>query len=411
MDEANTANLESYTLMNRNHPVLDFTYNRRTRETTDLVPREGIDWKPLGIGLIERTPNRYDLAAWIASRAMPDLRPNLALVLRETSLRHAPDLMFSSLGLNLSDHYWFKPENMEIDWHDVNFFENGYVGALGNMLLEGAPASAEPTYRGIPLQSPDSATGGMLAKTWVHHKGNDFLVKGGTGNENREPYNEVLATKLFTRLYGQDEFVSYTLVDRAGRAYSSCKTMVTVETELIPAADILIGFGITEGRDLHQGYLSAGRTLGVEGLQTAIDKMIVADHLMANFDRHTHNFGLIRTAETRDGYRVAPLFDNGCGFYSRATTSELETGRYLWKSHPFREYPSQQLALVEDVSWYDPSCLEGFIDDIAEVLSMNPHLDERFIEAVQQQTVRQIATVTDLAAERNGLFAGFSGRA
>ena len=97
-----------------------------------------------------------------------------------------------------------------------------------------------------------------------------------------------------------------------------------------------------------------------------IDKTIIVDFLMANFDRHTRNFGLIRDAEELDGYRIAPLFDHGCGFYSRATTTELEQGCYLWESHPFREYPSQQLALVEDFSWYDPSALGDFEDIIAE---------------------------------------------
>lgn len=61
MNEKNERNLAPFTLMNRNHPVLDFVYNRRTRETADIVPREGIAWKPLGIGLRERTPNRYDI--------------------------------------------------------------------------------------------------------------------------------------------------------------------------------------------------------------------------------------------------------------------------------------------------------------------------------------------------------------
>ena len=98
MNEKNERNLAPFTLMNRNHPVLDFVYNRRTRETADIVPREGIAWKPLGIGLRERTPNRYDLAAWIASRSIPDMRPNLAPVLRELAARHGIDLMFDSWG-------------------------------------------------------------------------------------------------------------------------------------------------------------------------------------------------------------------------------------------------------------------------------------------------------------------------
>ena len=403
MGEKNPGNLESYTLMNRDHPVLGFTYNRRTRETTDVEPLEGITWKPLGVGLRERDPNRYDLAAWIAARAIPDLRPNLAPVLREVVAQHAADLMFASWGLNLSDQYWFKPAGSDLRWHDVNYFENGYQEDLGETLLAGASPKRLPK----PAHSPDTATPGMLAKTWMRRNGVDYLVKGGSSSENREPYNELLATRLLSRLLAEDEFVAYDLIEWRGRAYSSCPTMVSSETELIPAADVLTAFGITEGRDSHRGYLEAGRELGVPGIAEAVDKMIVVDFLMANFDRHTYNFGLIRNVETLDGYRVAPLFDNGCGFYSRATIGELEVGRYLWESHPFRPYPSQQLSLVEDLSWYDSSLLQGFEDDIASVLSLNPYLDERFIEAVQYQTARQIATVNDVAAERGRMFGGF----
>ena len=232
MNEKNERNLAPFTLMNRNHPVLDFVYNRRTRETADIVPREGIAWKPLGIGLRERTPNRYDLAAWIASRSIPDMRPNLAPVLRELAARHGIDLMFDSWGLNLSDQYWFKPVDIDVDWHDVNYFENGYEEALGETLLGGSAPAGTSTAR--ITHSPDTATPGMLSKTWIHRDGTNLLVKSGTGNENREPYNELLATKLLARLLDDEDFVAYSLTERHGRAYSTCPTFITSETELIP---------------------------------------------------------------------------------------------------------------------------------------------------------------------------------
>ena len=59
---------------------------------------------------------------------------------------------------------------------------------------------------------------------------------------------------------------------------------------------------------------------------------------------------------------------------------------------------------MEDLGWYDPSALDGFLDDIAEVLGENPEIDERFIAAVQK---RQIQTVNDLAAERGIVVAGW----
>lgn len=412
-----TAHRACYTLMCRDHEVLDFAYDFRSGAVADLELLDGIAWKPLGIGRLDKAPNRYDFAEWLRNRAIPGMRPNMPVALRDLMVRTPAALMFQSWGLSLSDPYWFRPEGVRARWADVNYFDNGYEEAFGDLMLAGespkaarvvsADRSEQPGRGPAITHSPDTATNGMLSKTWVRRRGVDYLIKGGAGNENREPYNEKLATRLLARLLAPGEFVPYTITERGGRAYSSCRNMASADIELVPAQDVLCAFAVSEGRDPHGGYLRALDELGVPQAQQLIDKMIIVDHLMANFDRHTHNFGLLRNVETLDGYRVAPLFDHGCGFYSRATTAELEARPYVWESHPFREYPSQQLALVRDLSWYDPTALEGFEDDIAEVLSENPEIDGRFIEAVQRQTARQIRTVNDLAAERGMVVTGW----
>ncbi len=390
--------------MSRNHEVLSFTYNFRTGETTDLKPHDGIDWKPLGIGRRDKLPNRYDLSEWLRNRAIPAVRPHLSAVLRELTSPTPTALMLGSWGLSLTDPYWFKPEGAEVSWSEINYHNHRYDETFGEFMLGESDTALSSN---VVSRSPDVSTNGMLAKAWVHRDGVDYLIKGGTGNENREPYNEKLATHLLRRLLEDGEFVKYEVIHYQGRAYSSCASFVSDDAELIPAQDVLTAFAVTEGRDLHRGYLNALAELDVPQRQHLIDKMIVADYLMANFDRHTHNFGLIRNPEALDEYRIAPLFDNGCGFYCRATTEELENRPYAWEGHPFREYPSQQLSLVEDLSWYDPSALDGFMDDIDEVLSENPELNERFIAAVQRQTTRQIDTVNRLAAERGLIVAGW----
>lgn len=395
-----------FVLMNRNHPVASFAYRFTDGAVTHLEPLDDVAWKPFGIGRLDKAPNRYDFAEWVRNRAIPGVRPNLPLILRDLKARSAAALMFESWGLSLSDPYWFKPQTANANWEDVNYFANGYENGFGSLTLSESVARSPQRIPAI-TRTPDTATNGMLNKAWVRKGGRDYLLKGGTGNENREPFNEALATKLLSRLLSPKEFVPYKVVERGGRAHSSCPNMVSAETELIPAQDVLTAFAVSEGRDLHHGYLAALEQLEVPRFRQLIDKMIVVDHLMANFDRHTHNFGLIRNAETLDGYQVAPLFDHGCGFYCRATTAELEAGPYRWESHPFREYPSQQLALVQDLSWYDPSALEGFLGDIAEVLGQNPEMNQRFIEAVQKQTRRQIDAVNNLAAERGLIVPGW----
>lgn len=417
-----------YTLMSCDREVLAFTYDFRSGEVTELEPLDGIAAKPFGVGRLDKNPNRYDLAEWLRNRAIPSGRPHLPVALRHWALGTPAEFMFASWGLSLTDAYWFRPEGVEASWSAVNYFDNGYDENFGDALLDGSLGGrllaeegramdppdafhiADPVVsnaRAAIAQTPDSTTDGMLGKRWVRRQDGDYLIKGGSGNENREPFNEKLACRLLARLLEPEEFVEYEIVKHRGRAYSSCKNMVDSGTELIPAQDVLTAFAVTEGRDLHRGYLDALVQLEVPGARRLVDKMIVVDHLMANFDRHTRNFGLIRDTETLDGYRMAPLFDHGCGFYSRATTAELEARPYSWLSHPFREYPSQQLALVEDLTWYDPSALTDFEDDIADVLGENPEIDEHFIAAVQKQTVRQIASVNALASERGIVVAGW----
>ena len=383
--------LKPYTLMNRNHAVLDFVYDDGRKRVSIERVREGAAWAPLGAGLAGRKPNGEDFAAWLRRRYMPPLRPEAARLMRAAGVSSTDALMFGSLGLNLSDQYWFKLEGVDLDWHDVNFFENGY----------------ERTADG-PFRTPDSSTPGALEKRWERIDGIDCLIKGSSGSDEREPYNEVLATRLFRRLLEEGEYVPYEMVERDGRTCSSCPTFVTAQTEFIPAADVAVGAGITEGRDFYRGYAAFCEGKGIEDVRTGLSKMIVCDHVMANFDRHRGNFGLVRTVETLDGWRMAPLFDNGAGFFSRATLRELERERFVWTANPFEEYPLQQLARVEDLSWYDPHMLDGFDDEVRAVLGRNPSLPEAFVEHAARHVLRNIAAVDDVAAERNAVWAGFA---
>ena len=390
MGQKSLISLKRYTLMNRNHEVLDFIYDNDKKRTDIVAIRGDAAWAPLGVGLKGRRPNALDLAVWLQRRYMPPLRPEAPALLRNAGASSTDELMFASLGLNLSDQYWFRPEGVSLDWHDVNFFENGY---------EYDPAA--------PMRTPDSSTPGALEKRWERIGGIDCLVKGSSGSDQREPYNEVLATKLMNRLLDPAEYVPYTMEDRNGKKCSICPTMVTSETEFISANEVAVHAGITEGRDFYRGYVDACERFGIREAKTSLAKMIVCDHVAANFDRHRGNFGLMRTVESLDGWRIAPLFDNGAGFFSRATIIELARERFTWLAHPFAEYPSQQLALVEDLSWYDPLMLKGFAEEVAELLGSNNALPDEFAEHAARHVQRQIDAVDDLAAERALVVPGF----
>ena len=87
--------------------VLDL--NVQPTHSSDIVP----GWKPLGIGLRERTPNRYDLAADRDSR-----RPNLAPVLRAGATTTSPTFAWGHCPIS---------SPLISTWEIVNYF-HGHTG-------------------------------------------------------------------------------------------------------------------------------------------------------------------------------------------------------------------------------------------------------------------------------------------
>ena len=383
--------LSEHTLMNAEHPVLDFMYDSK-RHAVEITATHDLRYAPLGSGkgavsaaqpLGEMRPNKYDLLAWLQHRYMPPLRPEARALLEEAQVASVDMLMFGSLGLNLSDCFWFKPRGSRLTWADVNFYENGY--------------SFDPR---APMRTPDSSTPGMLPKRWMRRGGIDVLVKGASSAEDREPYGELLATRLLARLLEPDDFVPYELELSEGRAYSVCPTIGSPGCELIAARELVAFAGIEYKWNFYEAYAASCERLGVPDARRQLAKMIVCDYIMANFDRHQGNFGLVRNPQTHEELRIAPLFDNGAAFFSHATLAELKARRYSYTAYPCCEYPTQQLALAEDYSWYRPEALDGFEDDVREVLGSNPHLPEEFAEVAAQQVGRSIQIVNEHAEER-----------
>ena len=230
-----------------------------------------------------------------------------------------------------------------------------------------------------------------------------YLLKGSSSIDQREPYGEALATRLAARLMNPGEYVPYVLEFEGDTALSACKTMATESVGFLSANELVTWAGISEGRDLLTNYLAALNRLQAPRTQELVSKMMVADYVMANFDRHKGNFGIMRNSETLDDVRVAPVFDNGGGFFSRATVGELRHKAFAYQSNPFEVYPLVQVARTPDLSWYDPEMLDGFPDEVKEVLSENELLTPEFVDLATKQVKRHIEVVNELAAERISL--------
>lgn len=130
----------------------------------------------------------------------------------------------------MSDQYWVKPADSNIEYKDINFFEHGFKDSefTNATFSSGVDSSAK-----ISLISPNNTTDGRLKKTWIIENNKRYLLKGGYKNEVMQPFNEVLASIICERL--GFNHIKYTIEVINGKVVSKCECFINTDTELIPA--------------------------------------------------------------------------------------------------------------------------------------------------------------------------------
>ncbi len=377
-----------YKLMNKNIEVLKFLYDKETHTITKIIRVIHPEHAPLGSIEYKTGITRKALNNWWKDRSIPASRSRFKEVMAEMDIHSSVELLERCFGLSLSDQYWVKEENSDIDWKDINFFENDFSEDMGKLLMGQIDYSDA-----LDIFSPDNSSDGNLKKKWKIINGNRYLVKGGNSFNNQEPFNEVIATRLYELILNKEDYVPYHLIQENDTFYSACPTMINTEEELVSAyyIDRMIK---QKGNDsLYHHFLESCKTLNIPNAKMQIDKMIVCDYIIANYDRHYRNFGAIRKIDTLEWKSIAPIFDSGSSLWAAQPTSAIGS---TYKCKPFKSSPEEQLDLVDDLAWLDITKLIGFELEVENILRMNPLLDNARIEAIIQQVRLRIERIVNL---------------
>ncbi len=371
----------TFSLMNRTYPVLEFLYDEESGSFGGIVSIDDPQRAPLGIVSARGTKaSTKALRYWWAHRAIPATRTGLDARLRELGIDNPSRLPFKSLGLSLSDQYWVRPTDSAIRWEDVNYFHNGFD-------LEG-----DSWLAGVGLRSPDNTSEGELPKRWVLENGHRVLLKGA-GPLGQEPYNEAVATALFQRLLPAESHVPYEVRFTDTGPVSACRCFLRDDEEYIPAYYVRQIARQPNHHSDHRHMVECLAQLGIFDAEMRLAQMIVCDDILGNFDRHYRNFGIVRNVETLE-CRMAPLFDSGSCLWCNVPTDTLLRGSWKFSTKPFHEDANHQLRLVDDYSWFDPTALEGFVEEAVAILGENPALIDRLdavAEAVRWRIGRILA--------------------
>lgn len=324
---------------------------------------------PIGTSIRKGESDRAALNEWWKNRAIPASRQGICDALQELNLPSTQNLLDKSFGLSLSDHYWICPASAPLSWSEVNFFESPFSDDVGNILF-GKGSSGEE----ISLLSPDNTTDGWLRKKWTIIDGKRRLVKGGSGATQQEPYNEVLASAVMSRL--DIPHVPYMLMVQDDYPFSVCEDFVTPQTELISAWYVMQTQKKENHVSVYQHYLNCCEALGIPDIREALNRMMVLDYLIVNEDRHQNNFGVLRNADTLKWVGAAPLYDSGTSLWFSSPVSMIHASAAKLPCRPFKTTHDEQIKQATSFDWVNLAALHGIDEELREIVKGSPFVDE-----------------------------------
>lgn len=347
-----------YIFMNKNTPILEC----EIRENGDLLNiYDEYNLKYLPFGLNKKNSKLVnEVSNWMKGRIIPASRKNLYHILESLKIQNTRELPVNSLWLSLSDQYWFKPKDSNIEWKDVNFFENEFSDDVGKIIVGGNVDNPD-------LFSPNNTSDGYLPKKWIIKNGERLLLKGGELPNFQEPYNEVLAFNIANTLNANA--VRYDLITEKGEVYSACKNMIKTNEEIIPAMYLIESEKKPNHVSDFNHYLGLCEKYGLKNAREELEDMIILDYIMVNEDRHQRNYGVIRNVETLEFERVAPIFDTGFSLLYNRNTESINPYNLGIKPKGFTSTFTKSLELIEGWDRYDFSKLNDVPEMMREVLN------------------------------------------
>lgn len=346
--------------MHKNVLVADLDLDNETGHILKIIKIFNVQHFPVGIVDKNGIADRVALNDWWVDRSIPASRSGVKKALEVLNISNPKILLTKCFGLSLSDQYWIKPQNEDISWETVNFFDNEFSEDIGDVLWGKQLNKDDVNYH-----SPDNTSDGCLKKRWKIVNGKRCLLKSGSTPFMQQPFNEVIASIIMDRL--NIPHVPYSVIfDEDGQPYSICEDFITGNTELVSAWRVMQANKKRSDVSVYQHYINCCELYGINNVVHAIDQMIVVDYIIANEDRHQNNFGLVRDANTLEWLYPAPIYDSGSSLGYDKLTNQILSGKTI-ECKPFKKTHEEQLNLVTSFDWIDFGALKGINRDIKKV--------------------------------------------
>lgn len=314
-----------------------------------------------------------NIDSWVADRSAAKHRNHVNKILELCGGKTKSGFIALTHCLSLTDTFWVKSERESVFWKDVNLYENCFDVVISKFSFDGNGLF------GIRMStaSPELTTDGTYDKCWLNKKDGIHLVKAGsTGARNAglEPYGEVLASQVFEKIC---KSVKYDLRKYDGRVVSDCKIFTSQNFGYKPVSLFLksgVKYGLPETLEIYREF----------DCEDEFRRMVVADCITLNSDRHFGNFGFLVDNETFERITINPCFDFNMSFVplseesfdfgKRADGTECNFDEYLSRRGPVigSDYVAPARAILTPE-------IKKCVEEIRET-SLTVPCDERFTE-------------------------------
>lgn len=388
---------EKLTLMYRDFPVLSFEVDYAHQGIRLIEKLEHFDKAPYGVG---RENAGIKLRRFFQARAISSHRHDYDRIMKATHCENAFELSFQGHGLSLANHYWFQREGEHLKYDDINFFTNRWDDSFGRAIRNG-------DYEALgacSLNVPDIVTPGWGIKAWIYDNGPKLYKFGIDEGHPEEAIGEALASRLAKRLFPDKESLEYGLENINGRYASVCAPIITIDEELVPLANVLPfdWYLVFKERNTNKKqdneFFDNIKGAGLPGLYEFFVKVSCFRSLAFVSDLHFDNLSMIRDMKT-NALRPAPIYDFGGAFGSSKSGREMiakaNKGTFLLIYFLFCGLDPHW-----DYSWYDPTKLVGFEDEIKDYLGKSEFYSPDIIQCVIEVFRHQKKSLNEVAGMR-----------
>ena len=246
-----------------------------------------------------------DIDVWISKRSAAKHRKHVQSILDMMGGRTLSGFIGLTHCVSLNDTLWIKSESENLNWDNVSLYSNDFDEVISKLSFDGNGLCGVQ----FSTTSPELTTDGAFDKCWIREDDIYLIKAGSTGasNAGREPYSEVLASQVYDKLCASS--VQYAHARYDGRVVSKCK-LFTSEEYGYKAAAVFNIVTPNIGKLLNEFSKFGG--------EDNFRRMIVADAVCINQDRHFGNFGFLVNNETFERFAMAPVFDYNLAMFPYA---------------------------------------------------------------------------------------------